>query len=101
MKKIVFVLCSIMPSFSSWAWTPNGEASRIKQMIQWENNQKVVVQLESGLRCNIPSTETNLISLALSLYVTQRKATWHCYDATENVGGFSTHRLHRVVVNSQ
>ncbi len=85
-------------SFSSFSWTPDGASLSIKGIVEWQDNQKVVVWLSNDEKCFIPSTEKNLISFVYMIYMNKKNASWHCHDATENIGGFSAHRLHRVVL---
>lgn len=96
MKKTFFIVLVLFSSFAS-AWTPNGASLTVKGIIEWENNQHVVVWLSNDTKCYIPANESNLISFVYTLYVNQKKASWHCHDAETTVGGYKTHRLHRVV----
>ena len=85
-------------STSVWAWTPSGELSSIDKMIQWEPGiNKVVIKLESGVMCYVNKTDTDLVAFTMALYMSQKKAYWHCHDTAENVGGYSVHKLHRVI----
>jgi hypothetical protein len=97
-KKIGLVLCILFSSFAM-SWTPSGERSKVVKMIQWNGNADVVVKLESGIFCYIPANETMMISFALSLYMSQKKADWHCYDAAVSKGGYMSHKVHRVIGN--
>lgn len=91
------ILTGLFISYSTHAWTPNGNSLRIKGIYQWEGNERVVLELDNGEKCYIPSEEKNLISFVYMLYINKQKASWHCYDATSSVGGYNAHRLHRVV----
>lgn len=97
-KTISTVLCLLFSSFAM-SWTPNGEKSKVVKMIQWNGNSDVVVILESGVRCYIPANETMMISFALSLYMSQKEADWHCYDEAVSKGGYQSHKIHRVIGN--
>ena len=96
LKSIVFIA---LMSFSNIvdAWTPNGTSLTVKGIVEWEGDQHVVVWLSNDIKCYIPSNESNLISFVYALYLNQKSASWHCHDAEKNVGGYKTHRLHRVV----
>jgi hypothetical protein len=97
-KKIGLVLCILFSSFAM-SYIPNGEQSKVVKMIQWIGNSDVVVELESGIYCYIPSNETMMISFALSLYMSQKNAEWHCHDAADSKRGFMSHRVHRIIGN--
>jgi hypothetical protein len=97
MFKLTFFVVSMMISNVANSWTPNNEKSKVVQIVQWQGTQSTVILLGSGVRCYIPATETNLISLVLSLYISKSDAYWHCADLEENIGGYLSHRLHRVV----
>jgi len=96
LRTILFSIAILLSSFAN-AWTPNGASLKVKGIIEWEGNQAVVVWLSNDIKCYIPSNETNLISFVYTLYVNQKSASWHCHDAETSVGGYKTHRLHRVV----
>ncbi len=83
LRTTLFSIAILFSSITS-AWTPNGSSLTIKGIIQWESNEAVVVWLSNDIKCYIPSNETNLISFVYTLYVNQKSASWHCYDAETN-----------------
>lgn len=94
---LVLVFVSLQTSAFSWVYTEN---TTIKQIIQWEiknDTAKAVIKLENGTQCYIPLKETELYSLALSLYMSKRKISIHCHQTEENIGGYPSHKVHRIV----
>jgi hypothetical protein len=99
MKKFLTILVLVFVSTQTFgfAWVYTQDTS-IKELIQWEGNSpKVVITLQNGTRCYIPTQEKELYSLALSLYMAQKKINIHCHEAEVNVGGYPSHKVHRII----
>ena len=58
-KRSFLLLCVYIVSALAFAWTPNGETVTIDEIIQWQDNDRVVFKLSSGYRCFIPQAEDN------------------------------------------
>ena len=97
MKKINSLIFAILAftSLNSNAWVQTGNTS-IKEFVQWEDSQKVVLILNSGHQCYVPVSDRELYSLALAFYMSGKEFYLHCYDASENVGGYTAHKIHRI-----
>jgi hypothetical protein len=94
---IFFTVLSWLFASSAHAWV-DIRAVTITSVIQWEGDQGVIVVLSNNVRCYIPPTDKQFISLAWLLYTTDRPADVICYDAGDNVNGYvDTHKLHRIV----
>jgi hypothetical protein len=83
------------------AWIPNGETVTIDEIIQWNGDGPVYFKLSSGYMCYVPAAEKNAYSLILALYMSGKKASIHCFDSEETLGGFKGHKLHRIIAVKQ
>jgi hypothetical protein len=99
MKKIILTMFVILfPIFSpAWAWVQTGDTN-IAEVVQWEEERVTyaVLIFSSGHKCYVSTKDEALYSLALSMFVSGKKLNLHCYDAAENIGGYSAHKVHRV-----
>ena len=100
---ITFALIGTLITGNVYAWASVNDA-RVTEFIQFNEGiardytvLKVTDSTGVSILCNVPYAEKNLTSLVLSLYMAGKKATYHCYDETLDVGGYLTHRLHRVI----
>jgi hypothetical protein len=97
MKKFIFIL-ALFSAHASAAWVQSGNTT-IKELVQWEASDgsgNVLLKLENNITCHIPLKEKELYSLALSLYMSKKTFSVHCHDAEVNVGGYPSHKLHRL-----
>ena len=94
--RFLVVVFLSMSSFAH-AWIPNGDVVTIDEVIQWNGNGPVYFKLSSGYMCYVPADEKNAYSLVLALYMSGKKASIHCFDSEETVGGIKGHRLHRII----
>jgi hypothetical protein len=100
MKKLI-ILCALLVTTQVRAWTPNGQVVTIDQVVQWERNSKIVLILSSGHKCYIPADEDKVFSTVLAIYLAKAKASIHCHDKEENIGGYKARRLHRIILTQQ
>lgn len=96
---IVFMSCTLH-SNKSHAWGVFESDAKITHFIRWEGNTApVYLRINAGKFCFIPSTEKELIALAMTLYVTKTPIQIHCRDEEVNYGGVNGHKVHRIVAS--
>lgn len=89
------VLLTTLPVLADWVESPN---STVNEIWEWNNNKPIYFRTSLGKTCWIPQDEKNIYSLILSLYISGRKANFHCFpQQTLVTGGLTGYRLHRVV----
>jgi hypothetical protein len=99
MQKIlaIFVLVFVSTQSFAFAWVHTKDTT-IKELVQWEGiSPNAVIILHNGIKCYIPTKEKELYSLALSLYLAKRKIEIHCHETAVNIGGYSSHKVHRII----
>lgn len=98
MKKLLF-LVSIFFSAQSYSWDYSDKV-KIDALFQWETQsiQSAMVVLSNGKMCHIAdiNADEKLYTLVLSLYMANKTFGIHCYDESEDVGGFNSKRIHRI-----
>jgi hypothetical protein len=93
----IFILAFVSTQVFGFGWVHTRDTI-ITEIIQWEGDSpKVVITLQNGTRCYIPTQEKELYSLALSLYMAKRKIEIHCHELEVNVGGYPSHKVHRII----
>lgn len=97
----LLVVVSFLFSLSAHAWIPNGETVTIDEIIHWNGDGPVYFKLSNNHMCYIPAAEKNTYSLILALYMSGKRASIHCFDSEETVGGIKGHRLHRIIAVKQ
>ncbi|KAA1156126.1 MULTISPECIES: hypothetical protein [Pseudoalteromonas] len=96
MKKLVLILALFSANVSAWVQSGN---TTIKEFVQWEardGSGYALLILENDILCHIPLKEKELYSLALSLYMSKKTFNVHCHDAVVNLGGYNSHKIHRL-----
>ncbi len=100
---LLFVFVGLLSIGNANAWVSVSDAT-ITEFIQFNEGIgrdytviKVTDSASNSILCHIPYAEKNLSSLVLSLYMANKKGIYHCYDDTIDIGGYITHRLHRVI----
>jgi hypothetical protein len=99
MKKlsILLILFFVTTESFAFAWVHTRDTT-IKELVQWEGiSPNAVITLQNGTKCYIPTKEKELYSLALSLYLAQRKIEIHCHETAVNIGGYPSHKVHRII----
>jgi len=98
-RKIFVAGLFLFFSSNSFAWVESVNIT-VSQMVMWESSTKYsVFRLSNGTNCHVPlggEDDKELYSFMLSLYMTGKTLNLHCYDAEENIGGYTSHRIHRV-----
>jgi len=109
MKRLIVSLISIailstgIPPIAN-AWTPSGELQKITQVITWQDDSPwlgVVYVLSNGQSCYFEPTGSSgeaLLTLVMSAFLSGRTVSVHCYDNQEDIGGFLSHRHHRIIL---
>ena len=104
MKKIIsttiFTLAVLLSqSASAWVFVDN---VKIQNLVTYEDPVGKTVVLfgnDTGtLQCYVPVSEKNLTAMVLSAFMSGKALSVHCYDLEENVGGYPSHKLHRMIV---
>ena len=98
MKKINSLTLAVLTvaSLNAHAWVQTSNTS-IKEFIQWEDgNDNVVLKLHSGHQCYFPVSDRELYSLTLAFYMSGKQFNVHCHNASENIGGYPAHKIHRM-----
>jgi hypothetical protein len=107
MKTLVSALCLVALIAASalvpkaLAWTPDSaDENRIVALIAWQDNMtNVVIVTSSGHYCHFDSKAANghtLLSTVLAAKLSNKGVSLACYDEVENIGGYDSHRLHRI-----
>lgn len=95
--KAIFVLLMVFGSFRSWGWVQPGNTT-IKEFVQWESSNAgyALLILETDQKCYVTLAEKELYSLVLALYMSGKTFNLHCHDSTENINGYTAHKIHRI-----
>ena len=86
-------------SINTYGWITSSN-SIIVEIVQWEANVHgspyAVMRLSDNTQCYVPLAEKELYALMLSLFMSGRQFSVHCYDEAIDIGGYAVHKLHRV-----
>lgn len=96
-RSAMFLICLIF-SIQAFAWVQSTNTT-IKEFIQWEASDGsgyAVMILQTGVICHLPLKEKELYSFILSLYMAKKTFSVHCHDQELNIGGYPSHKLHRI-----
>lgn len=95
--KILLPLILLAASFKSYAWDYS-ENVKIDAFFLWETGMvpNAMVVLSNGKMCHVPTSDEQLFAFVLALYMAHKPVGIHCYDELENVGGYSSKRIHRI-----
>lgn len=97
--KYLSVLLLLLSS-QSYGWVETGGMT-INKLIQSEGavgaGSYALVRFEGGVDCHVAVDDSSLYSLILSSYVSGKAVLATCYDAEENIGGYTSHKLHRLI----
>jgi hypothetical protein len=92
----------VIVSQSANAWVSASNASVLK-VIQFEEGigrNYTVATISDGTKtftCYVAYNEKLVTTSLLALYMTGKTATIHCHDTPLDIGGFSSHKLHRLI----
>jgi len=97
--RVVGVAISLVVSATAlaydWKFFPS---TRILSTVQWDGaTNPVYLEVAPSTYCYIKAEEKAMIALAMTLYLSGRKADIHCYAEIEVTGGLSGHRVHRII----
>lgn len=99
---ILLTLTLVLP-LSANAWVTADNVT-IKSLVQFESGisrDYTIVEFSNGAMCRIPhsTTDKELYSFALALYMAGKKVWFHCHNTASDPGasGYNTHLLHRLV----
>lgn len=103
MKRLVILVSAVLMSLPSLAWEYKDNAT-IKQLVQFEagiSRDVMLVEFEdssgSKMWCHVGYDNQPTISMLLALYIAGKKTFVHCYEETQNFGGYNSRKLHRIV----
>jgi hypothetical protein len=100
LSALSFLAVSILSSGPAEAWAPNGTNTTISNVVAYQDDvADVIVQFTSGDTCHFNANAANgknLLSVVLGFYLSGKQVRIYCYDATNTVMGWTSHRLHRI-----
>lgn len=96
MKRFL-VLLTLVFSASCYSWDYSDQV-KIEALFQWEAGgiESALIVLSNGKMCHVPTSDEELYSLVLALYMANKTIGIHCYDTTENIGRFNSKKIHRI-----
>ena len=103
LKKSLAAVASVLSvglaASSALAWVPNQIATRITDVIVFQNGEnRVILKAASGDLCYFDSEAQNgkaLMTAVMAVYLSGRSVNLTCHDATVSIGGLNAHLVHR------
>ncbi len=91
---------------SSLAWIPAGDTTKVTEVVIWNEtgSQGLLFKLANGNYCYANPTQSpyynSIVTQVHAAYASKANVAVVCYDAAENIGGYTAHRLHRFVTTN-
>ncbi|WP_444930648.1 hypothetical protein ACJJIF_02380 [Microbulbifer sp. SSSA002] len=90
-------------SLNVFAWE-SVEDAKITEFVQFntgiDRDYSIAKFEQDGgafIRCHVSYEEKEFTSLIISLYMSGKSATVHCYNEELDIGGIKSYKLHRVI----